>query len=186
MERGRGNKEQPTYLEPNKQLLIAAKVNRICAAGAEDFDEQLIEDAQEVVYALASRIKPSSATRLYGELNTPGTSIKGETDRGEFSFSNGENKKSFMLIGRVDEYRIGSYIAQKFAKGKLSELWFKDFFGAGGADMALENYKPATQITYQQEDLSLVSIERANPKVARLGFIKITRYDYVSLWKKDK
>lgn len=188
MERDNGNKEELAYLEPKKQLLIAAKVNRICAAEAEDFDYKLIEDAQEVVYALASRIKPSSDVRIFVKIATPGTSTKGETDHGEFSFSSGEKRKNLTLIGRVDKYRIGNYIAQKFTKGKLSKLSFKDFFGAGGTDMALENYKPATQIVYQQEDLSLVNIKRANPKVTKLGlgFINIIRYDYVFLWEKDK
>lgn len=186
MERDIGDKEQPTYLEPKEQLLIAAKVNRICKAEAEDFDEKLIEDAQEVIYSLASRIKPSSTLTTGIGLTTSGKNIKGETDHGEFSFSSGKRTRNFELTGRVDKYRIGNYVAQKFTAKKLDGIWFKDFFGAGSANQALRNYKPTTQITYQRGDLSLISVDRLNLKVTRLGFIIITLYDETPLWEKGE
>lgn len=47
------------YLEPNEQMILAAKVNRMCEVDDEKFGPENLAEAEEVVRKLDSRIQRS-------------------------------------------------------------------------------------------------------------------------------
>lgn len=184
MERDRGNKDKSPYLESKRQLVIAAKVNRICVAEPGDFDEDLVQDAREVVEALDPRVKISSKFSLTGTFTSPGRSIKGATEHGEASASTGKTERRFQF--GLEEYRIGGYIATKSKSRRLSTLTFESFFGRGFANTALGKVEPITEIAYEKEELGLVRIRKGVAVVRKLGILKFITYDYAVFWEVSK
>lgn len=52
------NEKEHKYLPPQEQLIIAAKIHRLCEMGVETFDPKIhIVDAQDIVKALDPKNK---------------------------------------------------------------------------------------------------------------------------------
>lgn len=116
--------EREAYLEPQQQLLIAAKVNRLCETAVDEFDPSTqVQDAQDIVNALDSRVLPSKAISGSASVTRSSKSeVKaGMTNAGQVNASFGETKRSEVRF-RVREYRVGFYVATKYKDGKQSSF----------------------------------------------------------------
>lgn len=170
------------YLPPKDQLIIAAKVNRICEAEPSQVNEDLINNMQAVVNALEPRVNYSSNFTFEGSITTQGDSFTGETEHGEFSAQGGERERKFKK--GVEKYRIGNYIAFKYKVRDHDDLVFSPFFGAGGANLALGHHPVRTCIGYHKysDRIELVRLTKANPQIRSLGPILFVRYKQRAIW----
>ncbi len=151
------------YLEPNEQMLLAAKVNRVCEVKDEEFGPENLAEAQEIVSKLDSRIQRSSMSlRIGSKSKGESTVSQGATPQGEMNVSFDDEKKSEIRIGKVDEYRIGGYIVVKPHYGRTNALRFDHFFGRGETNEALEKNDGYTVIFYDGR-LEVKTISRKYP-----------------------
>lgn len=87
--------ESEGYLPPQEQLIIASKVNRLCDASPETFDPKTqVTDAQDIIRALHSKIKPSRFinARYFSTRSSTSEVRAGATNAGNVSTSFKETK----------------------------------------------------------------------------------------------
>src|SRR3990167_3909828 len=183
-------RETIEYLDPQEQLRVAALVNRLCETTPEDFDEQIhIQDAQEIVKSLDPKIKPTKSNFSFSASHTSTSEssvMSGATDQGNVSTSFEETKKREVRIGKILDYRIGMYVAIRRDKKDRSNLYFQHFWDRGEISDAFEKEEPTTEIMYRKDNLELLAISRLVPKARNLGFLTVTTYQSLELWKADK
>lgn len=183
--------ERDGYLEPQEQLVMAAKVNRLCETAIEDFDpETQVQDAQDIVNALDSRVLNSKSISGSASITRSSKSqVKaGATNAGQANVSFDETKRSEVRFG-VQEYRVGFYVAKKYKDGKQSILEFEHFWDRGKVNETFKVYQTRTEIVYENESLEIVAINKRVPKTRTLFpiviEIKATTYSKVPLWQKS-
>ncbi len=182
--------ERENYLEPQEQLLIAAKVNRVCELQSDEFDPSThVQDAQDVVNALNSRVLASGRFKGSASYTRPSKSElrAGATSAGQVNASFDETKRSEVRFG-VREYRIGFYVATKYNDKRQSSLIFEHFWDRGEVNEAFEDDQPQTEIVYKNDSLEVVAINKRMPTIKTLFpvIIRITAtvYNRVPLWQK--
>jgi len=178
------------YLDPQEQLRIGALVNRLCEVSPGDFDESTqVPEASEIVKALDPKIEATKSrfTASVSHTSTSESSVMGgATDQGNVSTSFEETKKRGVRIGKILEYRIGMYVATRRDKKGKSNLYFQHFWDRGEIGEVFEREQPTTGITYRKDGLELLVISKLVPKARNLGFLTVTTYQRLELWRADK
>lgn len=213
MEKGR-SQVPDVYLEQQEQLIIGAKVNRLCEANPETFDSATqVQDAEDIVTALNSRTRPrgvfsgeaSFTSSFSSEVRSGATNARDvnasfdETRTGEFKFG-------------VEEYRIGNYVAikstergksrpvkvgesrgynvVKFVREETSQLMFEHFWDRGEVNTVFARNPQLTVIEYDETlDVKSIGIWVPKIKTVRILFsrVRITYgYNKTTLWEKSK
>src|SRR4051812_738361 len=122
--------EQDGYLPPHEQMILAAKVNRICEVLPEDFDpETQVADAIEIVRLLNSRLYTQRGFQfIFSRFSKSESSIvAGTTSAGQIDYrfeSESETTHKF----NIKEYRIGGYVATKVIQGREATIILEDFW----------------------------------------------------------
>lgn len=180
------------YLEPQAQLALAARVNRLCEISSAEFNEgneDSLVDAHEVVKLLDPRIELSDKTivEIGRGPKKKKTTIKGSTLHGEVSISQeGVENDPGMKFGKVNEYRIGGYVATRRERRKRKYLTFETFFGRGEVNEALEKDEAEIVIFYN-DNLEIQEIARFYPiKRTYLKILELITYARDTIWRKDR
>lgn len=184
----RNERESDGYLPPQEQLLIAAKVNRLCDATVATFDpETQVADAQDIVNALNPRIKPSGRVGGKATITSSSTSEvrEGATNAGNISVSFKDRKTKKFEFG-VNRYRIGNYIVRKIRWGRITGITFEHFWDRGMTDEAFQEDRQNTRIDYDSKTLEVVKISIWIPRTRQIACLFITTYKVVPLWEKEK
>ncbi len=181
-------KENGPYLSSQEQLVLAAKVNRLCEAEPETFDPHTqIQDARSIVVALNDRLGNSSnATfKLNVKKESESKSVAAATDLGTVNTNFDEEETKTYQLGRVNEYRIGGYVATKRQAENSTVLHFEPFWDRGWVTDIFSRYQPTTSIRYNEKSLELLHIQKNFPTFLKLPFLLIVRYKGVLLWERQ-
>jgi len=178
--------DDSAYLEPNEQMILAAKVNRLCEVEDEEFGPENLIEAQEIVRKLDSRIQRSGMSlRISSKSKGESTVSQGATPQGEMNVSFDDEKKSEVRIGKVDEYRIGGYVVVKSRSRRINCLRFDHFFGRGETNEVLERMDGYTAIFYD-DSLAIKKISRNYPIRRNFLVALVTTYAPKVLWEQGK
>lgn len=187
----RNEKDRNEYLPPQEQLIIAAKINRLCEATPETFDPEIqVQDAQDIVNALNSRLKPSDL--ISGTLSKTSSSHSvvraGITNAGNVNASFDETKTKKIEFG-VENYRIGNYVAIKYVKKNTSRISFEHFWDRGMVNIAFKKPPERTWINYDSETLKISYIGIGLPIIKEFSLfsaaIIVITYRDILLWRKS-
>ena len=174
------------YLEPNEQMILAAKVNRLCEVEDEKFGPENLAEAEEIVKKLDSRIQRSGMSmRIRSRSEGKSTVSRGATDQGEMNASFDDEKTSEATIGKVNEYRIGGYVVVKSRFRRTNHLRFEPFFGRGETNEGLEKNDGYTVIFYD-DSLAIKKISRHYPFRRNFLGVGITTLAPKVLWEHGK
>lgn len=177
------------YLPPNEQLILAAKVNRLCAATPDTFDlENQIQDAQDIVTALDPRMKYHGrfSGRISMTSHSESEETAGETNAGSFS-TGFEQETTKKVVFGVEEYRVGNYVATKYkGKGEDSRIVFEHSKDRGMINEIFEKDVEDTRINYSTESLDVQKIFIAVPTTRKIACIRFVSHEEVSLWERSK
>lgn len=181
------------YLPSSEQLIIAAKVNRICELEPEDpAPFPLVTDAQDIVRSLHPRIESSGVNvSVESTGRNRFQTFAGATEHGNATsaFDNTQTKK--LQIG-VREYRIGQFVATRHQGLRFSSIDFESFFDRGAVNQVFGVAPEETRIEYKNSNLSIHSISKLHPVISRITFripffkrftVNIVRYHGVSIWE---
>ncbi len=164
------------YLEPNEQMILAAKVNRLCEVDDEKFGPENLAEAEEIVRKLDSRIQRSGMSiRIHNRSKGKSTVSRGATPQGEINASFDDEKTSKTIIGKVNEYRIGGYVVEKSRFRRTNCLRLEPFFGRGETNEALEKNDGYTCIFYD-DGLVIKKISRHYPVRRNFLGVSVTTY----------
>lgn len=154
--------EKDGYLPPEQQLILAAKVNRLCEVLPEDFDPVTqVADAKEIIRLLDPRLQIQRGMQF--TFTTTGTSessvFAGATNAGQVNTSI-ESETVRQARFNIKEYRIGGYVATKRLSRREATIRFADFWdpNADGIDQGV--LEPETVIGYDPESLDPKRITR--------------------------
>ncbi len=173
------DKEQQLYLPPEQQLIIGAKVNRLCEVSVEEFDpETQVADAEEIVRALQPRMKPTNQANA--ELNMTHKSdykiMAGETGFGQVN-TNFDSTESINLKLGIEEYRIGGYVAKLRVFKSFSGLEFEHFWDRGLINEAFEQESVSHCIAFGS-DYKISSIYRERSSRVKFFWIISKIFDH--------
>jgi hypothetical protein len=180
------------YLPPRDQYATSLKINRLCdSIDKNTFNPAAqIADAQAIVDALHSKIKPRSKVSVGGGISYPSSGdIRGATDIGEVRMSTEERKIKKVQLG-INEYRIGEYVATKYEEKDRATMVFEHFWDRGAVNEIFEAYAKRTVIEYDNESLKIREISFLTPlrKSVKFLFISLNMITYqkTSVWKKSQ
>lgn len=188
------NGERQLYLPPDQQLLIGARVNRLCELEPDKFDPAFhLDEVRSIIEALDPRMEESSITQftLVEKHKSDSTVATGATDHGNISTSFHSDQTKELRIG-VKEYRIGAYVATKQTNRDSTFLIFEHFWDRREIDEIFERQKKQTEIGYDKESLEPFSVRQAtshSPEIDfKLGKIRVRislreRYERITLWE---
>lgn len=185
----KNERESEAYLPPQEQLIVAAKVNRLCEADSETFDPKTqVQDAQDIVNALNSRMKPHG--RFSGRISFPSRPTSevraGATNAGNLNVSVDEPKAKEFKFG-IEEYRIGNYVAMKHTGEPNMEIVFEHFRDRAMANKTLRKSPKDTRIAYDKKSLEVQEINIGVPTIREIAyFLTIVTYRNILLWKKSQ
>lgn len=191
----RNEKDENKYLPPQEQLVIAAKVSRLCQVTPETFDEQIhVLDTQEIVRLLDTILKPTDKRSKLGyNVSSSNSQVKaGATNAGNINARFNERKVEQFQHG-TDVYRIGNYNATRHVKGRdarinLKQDNFEQLMYKMIADENLQEILTYTAIEYQTESLEVARISLMVPNITRKesgDTIQVKTVDHEKiLWKK--
>lgn len=166
------DKEQQLYLPPNEQLIIGAKVNRLCEVSVEEFDpESQVRDAEEIIRALHPRMKPTNNSNLEVNMTHKGASkmMAGETGFGQVNTSFDSTEIKNFRVG-IEEYRIGGYISTLQNYKTFSVLIFEHFWDRGVVGEVFEQ-KPMSHCISFESDYKVQTIYREWLSIDKLFWI---------------
>lgn len=169
-------------IDPIEQLSLASKINDLCDVEQVFNPQTQVEDAQQIVVALARRIEPGEAAITFVTRPGKNKSIKGATEHGEVNVSTQQDQNKIWRSGKVDEYKIGAYVVtQKNVGRKRAEMKFEHFWGRSLMEPQVKTY-----VRYKRETLEVTEIGRIQPRVWMVirGAQWITDKDK-PLWKKN-
>lgn len=174
------------YLEPNEQMILAAKVNRLCEVDDEKFGPENLAEAEEIVRELDSRIQRSGMSlRINSKSKGKSTVSRGATSQGEVNASFDDEKTSETIIGKINEYRIGGYVIVKSCVKRINHLRLEPFFGRGETNEALEKNDGYTVISYD-DSLAIQRISRHYLVRRTFLGVSLTTYAPKVLWEHGK
>lgn len=182
----KGKYERKAYLDPKEQLMISLKVNRLCQTDSKTFQPTTqVPDAQEIVKALDSRIKPSGRIGLDLLFTFTGFSeeLVGATNAGDVKGRFEKEETEEIKLG-VEEYRIGNYVANKTRDRKNSIMTFQHFWDWGAGNEDFEKGSKHTLIKYENKDLDVIEISMGMPVILKFGPFLFANYKYQPLWEK--
>ena len=183
----RNEREPEAYLPQQEQLIVAAKVNRLCEANPETFDpETQVQDAQDIINALSPRTKPHG--KFSGGISYISTykseAKAGATNSGNVNASFDETKIKKAEFG-VEEYRIGNYVASKYTGRNTTLIIFENFWDRDMVNEAFEKNAEETRVEYDTKSLGVQKISVGVPKRRNIACLSITTYQDVPLWQKS-
>ncbi len=158
------------YLNPNKQLVIAAKVNRLCEIDPENFKAPLALPAvYEIIVALDPLVKPSTRfPKATGRKKAERTIVRaGHTEQGDIHTSFDIEPEEQHPAG-YNEYRIGGQVVTKTVCDHCGDatMSFEPFWGRGATSEGLEEFPTSTRVKYEPgEHLYIVDIYLAQKAI---------------------
>ncbi len=164
-------REHYGYLEPAEQMRIAAKVNRICGEDVEQMQpDEIAKEAKEIIEALVPLMLQSDSNLYFkfGRSKNREEQAQAATSAGNFNVPiQPADNLNFSTKNKVENYRIGGYVARKVPIKYLGAIYFEPFFGAGGANLVLEQFPQRTQIEYDPDTLEVTSVTKHEANVTR-------------------
>jgi hypothetical protein len=157
------------YLNPSEQLVIAAKVNRLCEINPEDFKAPLaLPVAYDIIAALDPLVKPSTRFPKAMRKKAERTIVRaGHTEQGDIHTSFAVEPEQQHPTG-YNEYRIGGQVITKTVCKHCGDLTmsFEPFWGRGATSEGLEEFPTSTRVKYEPgEHLYIVEIYLAQTAV---------------------
>ena len=180
--------EKDGYLPPHQQLVLAAKVNRLCEVLPKNFDpETQVEDASEIVRLLDPRLQTQRGFQLiFSRRGRSDSSIlAGATNAGQINYKT-ESESERQVKFNIKEYKIGGYVATKVCWWKDATIILEDFWNphADGTDLGV--LEPKTIIRYNPKLLDVRRITRVAFTPRRiLGFINFPKAHPLDMWKAE-
>lgn len=179
--------ERVSPLDPKERLQLAALVNKFCEImpGEVTDTDKFVEDAQQIVRMLDSRIRPNQGS-FSGFYKGRSASFKavGMTNAGLQDVRLDNDGKREIKIGNPDEYRIGLYVVTKMTEGKKASLSFVNFWDYNTGQIISAHAR--SDILYNKNDLSLKAVLKSYPYLFTLGRLNIIYFRTFPVWGKGK
>ncbi len=175
------------YLPPQEQMIIAAKVNRLCETEKANFEISQIDDAAEIIKAPAPRTKiRGSVSATFSYTSRGKSDVKmGATNAGNVNASFDETKVYKKEFG-VEEYRIGNYVATRFRGKKDESLTFEFWRDRGEINTVFNKYPDRTSISFDPKTYNISEISKLIHTGNRNIFcLRIVNFGTDTIWKKD-
>lgn len=171
-------------IDPIEQLSLASKINALCDVEQVFNPQTQVEDAQQIVRALARRIEPGEAAITVIARPGKNKSIRGATEQGEVNVSTQQDQNKIWKSGKVDEYKIGAYVVtQKNVRGKRAKMSFEHFWGR--SEELIKGPQVKTYIRYKRETLEVTEIGRIQPRWMVISNVRLVTFRNRPLWKKN-
>lgn len=180
--------ERDGYLPPQQQLILAAKVNRLCEVLPENFDpETQVEDASEIVRLLDARLQTQRGFQFtYIRSGKSESSVfAGATNAGQVNASV-EAETVRQARFNIKEYKIGGYVATKVHLWRDATIILEDFWDPQADGIDLGVLEPKTIIRYDPSLLDISRITRVAFTPRRvLGFINFPKAHHLDMWRAE-
>lgn len=187
--------ERFNYTNEGEIFALGSKINAFCDLTPDTFDPAVhVVEAQEIVEALAPRIRASSSSQLSMRWNLKGLTsvLRGTTEHGDVSITDENRIRGEKTFTTRHEYRIGNYVVRGRSR-RLSgkdTLVFEHFWKRSMGSRVDENPPSQLEITYNRQTLEptwIASYEFVT-KAGRLGSIEFSRSvaHPTTLWKAEK
>ncbi len=166
---------EPRELSPNEQLIIGAKVNRICGLAPVEFNsEEHLADVEHIVNALDPLLISSHEYRLMtSNVGQSQNSMMGQTEHGQVRIPNQNQTNEATSLGSND-FRVGLFVVNKLVLPDYSSLTFEHFWDRSNLHLRLNQPLFRTLFRYKPgaEGLVIVKVVRGVDLPMKLGPIE--------------